>query len=263
MTVRLLKAEGLTKGYHRRRRLVPVLRDLDLEVRSGEVVCIVGPSGAGKSTLLRLLAGLDEPDAGVVTLDGARVQAGSPKLAVMFQTPLLLPWLNVWENVYFGLRFVVDLNGPAGRERVAAVLRQVGLADLADWPVTTLSGGQAQRVALARALVRQPRFLLLDEPFSGLDAPTRRELGEDLRRLAGEEQVGVVLVTHDIEEAVHLGDRLLVLSPQTGNFVREFDMARAHGHDRRRLREEVVAFLKEILALGTYRWLPLSDHGLF
>jgi len=252
MPMSLLRAEGLCKGYQHRRRLVSVLRDLTLEARSGEVTCIVGPSGAGKSTLLRLLAGLDEPDAGVVTLDGARVRAGSPKLAVMFQTPLLLPWLHVWENVYFGLRFVADLNGPARRERGAAGVQQVGLADLADWPVTTLSGGQAQRVALARALVRQPRFLLLDEPFSSLDAPTRRELGAEIRRLALGEQIGVILVTHDIEEAIQLGDRLLVLSPRTGNFVRELDTrASARGHDRRRLREEVVACLEATLALGT------------
>ncbi len=243
-----LRAEGLSKAYQQRGRRILVLRNLHLEAFSGEVTCIVGPSGAGKSTLLRLLAGLEEADAGVVTLDGVRVRAGSPKLALMFQTPLLLPWLNVWQNVYFGLRFAADLAGPAGRERVRVVLEQLGLADLADWPVTTLSGGQAQRVALARALVRQPQFLLLDEPFSFLDAPTRRELGVEVRRLALGEQIGVVLVTHDIEEALLLGDRLLVLSPRTGNFVRELPVrTRAHSQDLQRLREEVVAVLKQTL----------------
>ncbi|HXF68517.1 MAG TPA: ATP-binding cassette domain-containing protein [Thermoflexus sp.] len=240
----LLKAEALCKSYISGRRRIPVLRNLHLEVRSGEVVCIIGPSGAGKSTLLRLLAGLDRPDEGWVTLNGRPVQSGTPELAVMFQNPLLLPWLNVRDNVKFGLRFLPGCNAAIAQERVAMALRQVGLLALADRPVTVLSGGEAQRVALARALVRQPRFLLLDEPFSNLDVPTRQELNQLIRRLALTEGVGVVLVTHDLEEALHLGDRLLLLSPQTGNFIREYHPRDCvHSLARHRLQEELTAAL--------------------
>ncbi|MCS6965036.1 ABC transporter ATP-binding protein [Thermoflexus sp.] len=239
----VLRAEGLYKSFVQQRRLIPVLKDLHLELRDGEVVCVIGPSGAGKSTLLRLLAGLDRPDAGQVTLDGAPVQAGTPKLAVMFQTPLLLPWLTVWENVFFGLRFLPGMNGSAARERVDRALERVGLADLADRSVAGLSGGQAQRVALARALVRQSSFLLLDEPLSALDAPTRRELRAEIRQLALSDGIGILWATHDVDEAMEAGDRILLLSPQTGNFVWELDLRR-HSDAKPQLQEFIVDSLR-------------------
>ncbi|MCS7220992.1 MAG: ATP-binding cassette domain-containing protein [Anaerolineae bacterium] len=239
----VLRAEGLCKSFMQQRRPVPVLRDLHLEVRDGEVVCVIGPSGAGKSTLLRLLAGLDRPDAGQVTLDGVPVQAGSPKLAVMFQTPLLLPWLTVRENVFFGLRFLKGLNGSTAWERVERALERVGLVDQADRSVAGLSGGQAQRVALARALVRQSAFLLLDEPLSALDAPTRRELRVEIRQLARSDGIGILWVTHDVDEAMEVGDHILLLSPQTGTFVWKLDL-RTYADARPQLQEFIVDALR-------------------
>lgn len=215
-----LRAEGLVKGYSYRRRTVPVLEQLTLEVRGGEVLGVLGPSGCGKSTLLRLLAGLEPPDAGRVTLDGVPVRAGQPELALVFQQPLLLPWRTVRANVEFGGLFVVrDRRELAARAEEALV--RVGLRDVADWRPGRLSGGMAQRVALARALVRRPRVLLLDEPFSALDEPTRRALGAEVRRLAEEDGVAVVLVTHDIDEAVLLADRVVVLSPRPARVLLE------------------------------------------
>ncbi|ROO86695.1 sulfonate transport system ATP-binding protein [Actinocorallia herbida] len=176
-----------------------VIDGLDLDVRPGEFVCLLGPSGCGKTTLLRILAGIDETDSGVVS-------APSPT-AVVFQEPRLLPWRRVLDNVLFG--------GGAGadaRPRALAALTEVELDGHADaWPAT-LSGGQAQRVALGRALVREPRLLLLDEPFAALDALTRLRMQDLVQRLAARHRPATVLVTHDVEEAVLLGDRVLVMS---------------------------------------------------
>jgi sulfonate transport system ATP-binding protein len=173
-----------------------VLQDVDLDLRRGEIVALVGRSGSGKSTLLRVLAGLDGGHSGDVEVPDSR--------AVAFQEPRLLPWKRVRDNVALGL-------GRGGRERAAAALGEVGLAHRVDaWPLT-LSGGEAQRVSLARALVRNPELLLLDEPFGALDALTRLGAHELLARLWDEHGFAVLLVTHDVEEAVLLADRVLVL----------------------------------------------------
>jgi len=172
-----------------------VLRDVDLELRAGEIVALVGRSGSGKSTLLRALAGLDDGHTGTVEVHGTR--------AVAFQEPRLLPWKTVRDNVALGLR--------DGRTRAVRALTEVGLDHRADaWPLT-LSGGEAQRASLARALVRNPDLLLLDEPFGALDALTRLSAHELLARLWREHRFTVLLVTHDVEEAVLLADRVLVL----------------------------------------------------
>ena len=215
-----LVAESLVKGYVNRRRAVPVLERVSLAVDEGEVLGVLGPSGCGKSTLLRVLAGLEPPDAGRVTLGGAPVRAGQPELALVTQQPHLLPWRTVRGNVEFGGLFTVRDRRELAR-RTAKVLAQVGLEEVADWRPASLSGGMAQRVALARALVRRPQVLLMDEPFSALDVTTRRALGAEVRRLAREDGVAVVLVTHDVEEALLLADRVVVLSPRPARVVLE------------------------------------------
>jgi sulfonate transport system ATP-binding protein len=176
-----------------------VIDGLDLTVHPGEFVSLLGPSGCGKTTLLRILAGIDHADSGSIAVP-------TPN-AVVFQEPRLLPWRRVLDNVSFGV------NGPAGAEKRALdALTEVELTGHAsDWPLT-LSGGQAQRVALARALVREPRLLLLDEPFAALDALTRLRMQGLIRRLVARHGPATVLVTHDVEEAVLLGDRVLVMS---------------------------------------------------
>jgi sulfonate transport system ATP-binding protein len=181
-----------------------VLRGIDLAIEPGRFVAIVGRSGGGKSTLLRLLAGLDTASSGEVLL-GGKPFAGLPAgVRMLFQDARLLPWQRVLDNVGIA-------RGPGWRERAAAVLADVGLADrLQDWP-SVLSGGQRQRVALARALVSRPRLLLLDEPFGALDALTRVEMHELLARLWRRDRFTTVLITHDVVEAVTLTDRVLVL----------------------------------------------------
>jgi sulfonate transport system ATP-binding protein len=174
-----------------------VIDNLDLRIERGEFVALLGESGCGKTTLLRALAGLDP-------IDGGRIVAPR-RPAVVFQEHRLLPWESLWRNVSLGLQ----ASDP--RERAAAALAEVGLGDrLDDWP-RNLSGGQAQRVALARALVQQPELLLLDEPFAALDALTRIRMHDLVRELVASHRPGVLLVTHDVDEAIALADRILVM----------------------------------------------------
>jgi sulfonate transport system ATP-binding protein len=184
---------GLRRAYADR----IVIDGLDLQIERGEFVALLGESGCGKTTLLRALAGLDP-------IQGGRITAPR-RPAVVFQEHRLLPWENLWRNVALGL------DVPDARERAAAALGEVGLGDrLDDWP-RNLSGGQAQRVALARALVQQPELLLLDEPFAALDALTRIRMHELVRELVASHRPGVLLVTHDVDEAIALADRILVM----------------------------------------------------
>jgi sulfonate transport system ATP-binding protein len=192
---------GMGKRFGERR----VLEALDLDIVPGSFVAVVGRSGCGKSTLLRLLAALDEPSAGTITLDGAPVASHRKDLRIMFQEARLLPWKRVIDNVALGL------SAPGAQAQARAALEQVGLAERAqDWPAV-LSGGQRQRVALARALVHQPRLLLLDEPLGALDALTRIEMHRLIERLWLEHGFTALLVTHDVGEAVALADRVLLV----------------------------------------------------
>lgn len=190
----MARASGLTRAFGERR----ILDDLDLEIAPGEFVALIGRSGSGKSTLLRALAGLDRDLAGELTVNGT--------VAVAFQEPRLLPWKRVWANVCLGLR----ADDP--RSVADAALAEVDLTERAGaWPLT-LSGGEAQRASLARALVREPTLLLLDEPFSALDALTRIAMHRLVLRLWAHHGPAVLLVTHDVDEAIALADRVLVLS---------------------------------------------------
>jgi sulfonate transport system ATP-binding protein len=186
--------EGVVRRFGDR----TVLDDLDLSLARSEFVVLLGPSGCGKSTLLRLLAGLDRPDGGTVEVPTER--------AIVFQADRLLPWQKVWRNVTIGL------DGNGAKARALEVLAEVGLADRATaWP-KTLSGGEAQRVALARALVTEPDLVLLDEPFSALDAITRLHMHDLVRQLHQRHGAAMLLVTHDVAEAIGLADRILVMS---------------------------------------------------
>jgi sulfonate transport system ATP-binding protein len=197
---------------------VHALERFSADIRPGEIVAIIGGSGCGKSTLLRAIAGLDRASTGTVTLDDTAITSPHEKIGIIFQEPRLLPWLSVADNVGFGLE---GRPRAERRERVARALARVGLADKADnWP-RELSGGQAQRVAIARALVPRPAVLLLDEPFSALDAFTRTDLQDHLLKLWAEEKPTLVLVTHDVEEAIVLADRILVMKPRPGRIYEE------------------------------------------
>jgi sulfonate transport system ATP-binding protein len=197
---------------------VRALDALTLNVALGEIVAVVGGSGCGKSTLLRLVCGLDAPTTGAVVLDGDTITAPHEKIGIVFQEPRLLPWLSVAHNVGFGLE---DRPRREREGRVATQLDRVGLTDKATvWP-RELSGGQAQRVALARALVTRPEVLLLDEPFSALDAFTRVDLQDHLLDLWADQKPTLLVVTHDVDEAIVLADRVVVMRPRPGRVQEE------------------------------------------
>ncbi|CAM5493950.1 Aliphatic sulfonates import ATP-binding protein SsuB [Afipia felis] len=208
---------------------VKALQAFSTRIRIGEIVAVIGGSGCGKSTLLRAIAGLDPATSGTITLDGETIRAPHEKIGIIFQEPRLLPWLSVAGNVAFGLS---DGTRVERRERAAAALARVGLPDKADaWP-RELSGGQAQRVAIARALVPRPEVLLLDEPFSALDAFTRADLQDHLLDLWADTRPTLVLVTHDVDEAVVLADRILVMKPRPGRLFEEVRVDLARPRDR-------------------------------
>jgi sulfonate transport system ATP-binding protein len=208
---------------------VHALERFSANINLGEIVAIIGGSGCGKSTLLRAVSGLDPATSGSVTLDGITITAPHAKIGIIFQEPRLLPWLSVADNIGFGLG---DVAADVRRARIAHALTRVGLADKAKaWP-RELSGGQAQRVAIARALVPQPEVLLLDEPFSALDAFTRRDLQDHLLDLWAETRPTLVLVTHDVDEAVVLADRVFVMRPRPGRLFDEIKINLARPRDR-------------------------------
>src|SRR5436305_8140320 len=208
---------------------VHALERFSAEIRLGEIIAIIGGSGCGKSTLLRAIAGLDRATAGRIVLDDVPISAPHEKIGIIFQEPRLLPWLSVADNIGFGLS---DLPAELRREKVLRALHRVGLAEKADaWP-RELSGGQAQRVAIARALVPQPEVLLLDEPFSALDAFTRRDLQDHLLDLWADTRPTLVLVTHDVDEAALLADRVIVMRPRPGRKFEEIVINLARPRDR-------------------------------
>jgi len=208
---------------------VRALEGATLAVAPGEIVVVVGGSGCGKSTLLRLVCGLDRPTHGAITLDGTPITAPHEKIGMVFQEPRLLPWLSVADNVGFGL---TDRPREERHARVAMQLERVALHDkTAVWP-RELSGGQAQRAALARALVTRPEVLLLDEPFSALDAFTRTDLQDHLLDLWADTRPTLLVVTHDVDEAVVLADRIAVMRPRPGRVFAEIEADLPRPRDR-------------------------------
>src|SRR5215212_7555832 len=222
----MLRLEHLSKTYADGNR---ALADVTLGVDEAEIVALVGGSGCGKTTLLRLIAGLDRASAGAISLDGERISEPHPAVGIVFQEPRLLPWLSVAHNVGFGL---AERPSAERRARVAHALEKVGLAGYAGrWP-RELSGGQQQRVAIARAFVAEPKVLLLDEPFSALDAFTRASLHEHLLGLWEESRPTVLMVTHDVQEAVTLADRAVVMQPKPGRIYDELPLGLARPRDK-------------------------------
>ena len=203
---------------------VHALDRVSLDVREGEFVCLVGPSGCGKSTLLNLIAGLERPDDGQILVDGEPVTGPGPDRLVMFQESALFPWLDVMDNVLFGLKLKQEMPRKELRDLAMSYLRLVGLERFAHASVHELSGGMKQRVALARSLAPKPRMLLMDEPFAALDAMTREQLYGDLQRIWQEHRKTIVFVTHNVREAVCLGDRVVLFSPHPGRIREQFEV---------------------------------------
>ena len=223
----LLMIEALTKSYPSRDGQSPALAEINFGIAEGEFVSLVGPSGCGKSTILALAAGLIPPSTGCITLDGSVVRKAGADRGMVFQQANLFPWLTVLENVTFGLTLKAnrvprnDARGKSLPARADSLLGAVGLAAFRDHYPRQLSGGMRQRAALVRALVTKPRILLMDEPFGALDAQTREEMQELLMHLCRRQGTTVLFVTHDVEEALILSDRVLVMQAHPGAIIAE------------------------------------------
>lgn len=198
-----------------------ILQDINLDIQKGEFVCILGSSGAGKSTLLNVVAGLERASGGKVMVKGEEIKGPGKERGVMFQDDALFPWLTVSENVQFGDK-IAKVPHKERQEKAMKYLKMVGLEEYKDYKINHLSGGMRQRVALARALAMDSEILLMDEPFSALDADNKQKLWDELDRIRRETKKTVLMVTHSVKEAVFLADRIVVLSSETGGIEAEY-----------------------------------------
>ncbi len=211
----MLQLKEVSKEFGSGKNRVRSLQDINFEVNDGEIMAILGPSGCGKTTLLRIIAGLEQSSNGDVLLDGEKVERPSPQFGMVFQEHALLPWLSVRRNVSIGLE-MRGIRQEETRGKAMQYLSMVGLQDSAERYPHELSGGMRQRVAVARALTLEPKLLLMDEPFSALDFQTRRQIQQDILQVHERTGKAIIMVTHSIEEAVYLADRLVLLSSRPG-----------------------------------------------
>lgn len=225
-----LVLEGINKKFRRNGQTVHVLEDIDLVVKPGEFICILGSSGCGKTTLLNIIAGLEKPSSGRITIHQKEIKGAGPDRTVMFQESALFPWLKVIENVEFGLK-MAGKSKEVCRESALKFLEMVRLSQYRNAYVHELSGGMKQRVALARALVMNSEILLMDEPFAALDLQNRRLLQNELLQITRETGKTIIFVTHHAQEAVFLADRILVMSANPGKIKREMIISAQHPRD--------------------------------
>ena len=241
-----MKVENLHKHFLTREGKLEVLKGISFEVREGEFVSVVGPSGCGKTTLLRLVGGLEAPSSGRITIDGKSPDPSLHRLGFVFQEDSLFPWRTVWENVRFGR----EVRGMEGEREVGELLERMGLRGFECCYPHQLSGGMKQRVAIARALAVDPDLLLMDEPFANLDAQTRWILHQDLTRIWEEVRKTILFVTHNVEEALYLSDRVLVLTSRPARVKRVLRVGLPRPRDKLsvglvKLRKKVVELLRE------------------
>jgi len=245
-----LKLHDVTKTFDSEDGEIVALEKINIEVKPNEFLCIIGPSGCGKTTLLRMTAGLDYPSSGEIILDGEKVSGPSPDRGMVFQEYSLFPWRTVLKNVEFGLE-IRGMKDKERREIAEQYLELVGLRDFENSYPYELSGGMKQRVAIARALATEPSILLMDEPFGSVDAQTRNVLQEELLEIWQRTKKTILFVTHSVDEAVYLADRVAVMSSRPGCLVKcvEIDIPRP----RKRTSVEVNEFRRELLM-----WLSLE-----
>ncbi|MDZ4210757.1 MAG: ABC transporter ATP-binding protein, partial [Methylotenera sp.] len=227
-----LEINNLNKQYKVNGDALTVLENVSLSIKPGEFVSIVGSSGCGKSTLLRLIIGLEDDYRGDILLDGNRIVGTSLERGIVFQEHRLFPWLTVEQNINVGLLNNTVLTEYQKQKSVKEHIALVGLQGFETAYPYQLSGGMSQRVAIARALVNRPEVLLLDEPFGALDAFTRTYLQQELQRIWQEEGITMIIVTHDVDEAVYLGDRVVVMEPKPGRIKRVLDVDLPRPRDR-------------------------------
>ncbi|HJJ28300.1 MAG TPA: ABC transporter ATP-binding protein [Methanocorpusculum sp.] len=245
-----VKAEHVGKTFHTKKGDVKALDDINLEIYDGEFVCLLGPSGCGKTTLLRMIGGLDVPTEGKVEIDGKIVDGPSPKMTMVFQEYSLYPWRTIEENVGFGL----EMMGMPKEQRKVEVQKRldlVGLTEFANSYPYELSGGMRQRAAVARALASDPAVMLMDEPFGALDAQTRNKMQIQLLDIWNSTKKTILFVTHSVDEAVFLSDRILILSPRPGKVHQIYEVNIPRPRDRTsvefaKIRKEVLAEIEKL-----------------
>ena len=248
---RVLEFDKVTKSFAKTdsNEITHALAEISLKIEPGEFVSIVGTSGCGKSTILRLIAGLIGPTTGEIRFGGKPIQGAGPERGMVFQKATLFPWLTVEKNISFSLRMQKKYD----KEKVERMLRMVGLEDFRkDYP-HQLSGGMAQRVALVRSLINEPDILLLDEPLGALDAFTRMNMQDEILNIWREQKQTVIMVTHDVEEAIYMGTRVLVMEPRPGRV--KADIPINLSEPKQRESEEFQAYRNQILQM-----LDLKQH---
>jgi NitT/TauT family transport system ATP-binding protein len=256
----MIELDGVWKEFAKGERRVLALEDINLNVAEREFVAILGPSGCGKSTLLNMVAGFDSPTRGTVHVGGEEITEPSPRRGVVFQEPALFPWFSVMENVVFGPK---TQRQPAAdyRSRASQILEQVGLRGFESSYPAELSGGMRQRVGIARVLIMQPQVLLMDEPFGSLDAQTRMSMQELLLQVWERRQQTVLFITHDIEEALLLADRVCVMTARPGRIKKSIDVRISRPRaievttspEFNALRREVLTLIREESELAEMR----------
>jgi len=242
-----LIVENVSKSFATKRQQIHTLDNVSAEFKQGEFVCILGPSGCGKSTLLNIIAGLEAPSGGRVVLNGKEVKGAGPDRVVMFQEAALFPWLKVIDNVEFGMK-IAGIPPAERREKALKYLKMVHLTRFQDAYIHELSGGMRQRVALARALTLDSEVLLMDEPFAALDSQTKSILQLELQHIWWETKKTIIFVTHNVEEAVLLADRVVVMSANPGRIKKEFpiQLARPRQPENVDLTYLVAGIMKEL-----------------
>lgn len=238
-----VKIDHVEKIYDGRKGRMVALNGVDLDIMENEFICVVGPSGCGKSTILRLVAGLITPTLGTVSVNGAVVEGPDPNRGMVFQKPTLFPWLTVEKNIAFSLEMQGKLKG--NEEKVQRMLNIIGLEQFKDDYPGQLSGGMAQRVALVRSLINEPDILLLDEPLGALDAFTRMNMQDEILNMWADTRQLALMVTHDVDEAIYMGTRVLVMDANPGRIVAEIKIDGAFPRDRSSA--QFVEYRNEIL----------------
>ena len=241
----VLKLDNVSKSFAKIETddVTHALSSVTTTMESGEFISMVGPSGCGKSTILRLVAGLIQPTTGSITLNGKPIEGPGPDRGMMFQKATLFPWLTVYDNIAFSLKMQGKLKG--NEDKVEEMIKTIGLQDFREDYPGQLSGGMAQRVALVRSLINEPPVLLLDEPLGALDAFTRMNMQDEILRIWQKKQQLAIMVTHDVDEAIYMGTRVLVMDSHPGRIVSDLKIDQPYPRDRSS--REFVEYRNEIL----------------